>query len=266
MTLLKQQAKQEWASLLIWGLVLGGLLFFLINLYKAMGASLVQLEELVRQMPDAMRAVYGGNVSLQTLPGFLQAYALGPWIWIPFLIYTALFAVSITTREVDRRTMEFLLALPVSRWQVITSRWGGMALALLLLALAQFLAIWAGVLSLGEQPEAGRYLLAELNLWLLMLTMGSIMMVIDLFIDDYGRGVGINLGISLGLYVYHITTEQATGLLRQVREALPFAYFDSARILGAGEVPWSDLGILVGISLACLALAVILFQRKQIAV
>lgn len=266
MTLIKQQLKQEWLSLLVWGLVMGGLVFLTIALYRQMGEAMVEMEEVVRQLPESVRAIYGGNVSLRTLSGFLQAYGFGNWIWIPFLIYTALFAVSITTREIDRRTMEFLLALPVTRWQVLLSRWGGMALALLALHGMHLGAIWAGVLLNGQPAELGRYLLADLNSWLLMLAVGSLMMLVNLFVDDYSRGVGINLGIGLGLFAFHIGTEQATGTLQRVRELLPLAYYDPALIVGQGQVPWGDLAVLVGIIALSLPLSVAIFQRKQIAV
>jgi ABC-2 type transport system permease protein len=216
-------------------------------------------------MPESLRALYGGNASLTTFSGFLQAYGFGSWVWIPLLIYTALFAVSITTREVDRRTMEFLLALPVSRRQVVASRWGGMALALLVLHAAHFLAIWLGVLAIGEEPEVGRYLLADLNSWLLFLALGSVLMAIDMGIDDYGRGVGVNLGIGLALFAFHLGTETAQGALKTVRNLLPLAYYDPAAIIGRGDVPWGNLAILAGLALAGLGLGVSLFERKQIA-
>lgn len=265
MTLLKQQVKQEWLSLLVWSGVIALLLFYTVYLFKAMSPSLEGLEELIGSMPEGMRAIYGGNVSIRTLPGFLQAFGFGSWIQIPVLIYTGLFAVSIATREIDRRTMEFLLALPVSRWEVIASRWGGMALALGLLHLAQFLAVLLGVLAMGEEPDTANYLLVTLNGWLLMLALGSVMLLVDMFIDDYGRGVGVNLGIALGSFAFHAGTETAEGALRTIRNLLPLSYFEPG-VLTGGAVAWGDMGILAAISLIGLGLSIYLFQRKQIAV
>lgn len=266
MTLLRQQAKQEWLSLLIWSLALGALFFYVVSLFESLGESMAQLEAIVKAMPESLRAIYGGSLSLRTLPGFLEAYGFGTWVWLPFLIYTALFATTITTREIDRRTMEFLLALPVSRWQLILSRWCGMGLALGILNLVHSLAIAGGVLAIGQDAMTGRYLMAGLNLWLLMLAIGSILMLVDLFLDDYGRAVGANLGISLGLFAFHIATEQAEGGLKALRAALPLARYNPGPIIAAGEAPWGDLAILAAIALAALGLTILLFERKQVAI
>lgn len=266
MTLLKQQAKQEWLTLLVWSLALGGLIFYTVVLYQTMGESLEQLEEAVKALPEALRGLYGGNVSLTSFPGYLQVYGFGSWIQIPYLIYTALFVASISTREIDRRTMEFLLSLPVERWQVILSRWLGLSVSLLVLQLVHLLAIWAGVVVIGEQADPGWYLVNQVNAWLLYLAIGSVMLALSMFVDDYGRGVGVNLGIGLGLFAFQVGTETAIGALKTVREWMPLSLYDPAAIIGRGEVPWGNMAALATVALAGLLLSILLFQRKQITV
>jgi ABC-2 type transport system permease protein len=216
-------------------------------------------------MPEAVRVIYGaGDVGL--LRGWVQSYAFGGMIWIPVLIYTALFAAGMITREMDQRTMEFLLAMPVERWQVVLSRWLNLAAALLVLHLSQWGSLVAAVSAIGETPEAGAYLVAELNGALLHLALGSIMLVLTLLVDDYGRALALSLGSGLGIFLVYTSTADATGWLKEARAWLPYGFFDPVALIGRGEIPWGDLGVLAAMALAGLGLSLWLFQRKQIAV
>ncbi len=267
MTLLRQQARAEGVSLLIWSLSLGAITFYSITLWKSLmnSGAMGEVLKMLETLPPAMQALIGSGTSLITLNGWVSTYAFGQWILIPFLIYTGLFAASIISREMDRRTMEFLLSLPTSRSQVLLSRWGGMALSLGVMLLVHLLGVVAGVAANGETIAFGPYLLAELNLWLLLLALGTLFLLISLFVDDYGRAVGITLGAGFALYFAQIGLEGQTGAAETVRKALPFAQFQPAEAV-SGAAPTGALIYLAVMSLVSLWLSLYLFQRKQIAV
>lgn len=267
MTLLKQQAKAEGLSLLIWGLALGGLVFWATSLRQTLMESdaMVQVIAVIDSLPPALRAAVGG-AGLATMQGWLAAYAFGIWLLVPYMVFTALFAVSLICREVDRRTIEFLLALPTSRSEVLLTRWAGMAIGLALLQFIHYAAIIAGVLLVGERPRFGSLLLAELNLWLLLLGLGSLFLLVSLLIDDYGRALGATLGLGFSLFFAHAASEGQTGALARLRDALPIAQYQPAAVLIRGEFPTGSLLYLGLFTLVCLGLSLLIFQRKQIAV
>lgn len=267
--LMKQHAKSEWVSLLVWSLILGAFVFFTVLLWNfaLTQGMMADLESIMRNIPAALRGALGFE-SFATLNNWLQFYSVNfaGFMALPILAYVALFAASMVTREMDRRTMEFLLSLPVSRWQVIVSRWGNLAIALAVLHVAHFVALVLGVLSVGEEPAIGRYLLVELNAALLYLAIGSVMLVVSLLTDDYGRGLVFTFLIGYGLYFLHAGTDGAQGLLGKLHAALPFGLFNAQAILGQGDFPTSDLIGLVLYAVGGLAVSGWLFQRKQIAV
>lgn len=268
MTLFRQQVKTEWVSVLTWSLIFAVLIFYMVILWQQMNVSgtVAQLQQMLNQMSPALRSVYGAGLALGTLPGWIEGYLLGGWINLVFLVFTGLFVAGIVTREMDRRTMEFLLSLPVSRTQFIVSRWLGMALALGILHLAHYGGIAAAVAVVGQQVPMGRVLLAEFNSLLLFLALGSVLLVVSLFVDDYGRGVGAVLGLGIGLYFFYLGAENSTGFTKTLRTALPFARFDQVAIIEQGTVPTGDLLVLGAIAAVGLALSVLIFRRKQIAV
>lgn len=268
MTLFKQQAKAEWVTLLVWGVIIGAITFFGTALYESMyrAGALAKFQEMFQTMPESTRAMFGAaKGGFPTLAGWLTIFTLGQWMLIGLVIYTALFVAGIVTREMDRRTMEFLLGLPVSRTQVLLSRWAGMVAALVGLVAAHLAGLIAGVATATEPLPAGRLVLADLNLWLLLVAMGTILLFISIFVDDYGRGVGAVLGVGVGFVFANSALESATGALKTLREVLPLGFYDPGSIL-TGTMHWSHLGVLAAITAVALGLSLYCFQRKQIAV
>ncbi|MFZ5825784.1 MAG: ABC transporter permease subunit [Bacillota bacterium] len=268
MTLLRQQAKAEGLTLLVWGLILGGLLLYTTTMWKMLIDSdgMEAIVSMLEAMPPAMQAIIGGGGSLLTIDGWVTAYSFGQWLMIPYLVFTGLFATSIISREMDRRTMEFLLSLPTSRAEIILFRWAGMAIGLAVLLALHLLGTLAGIWLIGETAAVGNYLVAELNLWLLLLAMGTLFLLISVFIDDYGRAVGVTLGIGFAFFFAHIGTEGQSGAAERVRGLLPFAQFRPDVAITDGAVPYGALLYLAVMTLAALLLSVYLFQRKQISV
>lgn len=267
MTLLKQQAKAEGLSLVVWGLALGGLVLWATALWPTLMSSdtMVEIMNLLNSLPPALRAAIGG-ASLATITGWVTAYAFGLWVLVPYMVFTALFATSIVSREMDRRTIEFLLSLPTSRSQLLLTRWAGMAIALVLIQLFHFGGAVVGVLLIGERVDVGALLLAELNLWLLLLALGSLFLLISLLIDDYGRSLGATLGLGFVLFFAHLALDGKTGALSGLRDALPFAQFRPAEPLLEATVPTGSLLYLALLTLAAVCLSTYLFQRKEITV
>jgi ABC-2 type transport system permease protein len=268
MTLFKQQVKAEWLTLLVWSLIIYGLLFALVVLGDQMyqSGALNRMAEAVKGMPEPLRSLYIADASVTTVEGWVRAFCWGGWLVIPFLVYTALLVAGMITREMDRHTMEFLLSLPIARWQVVLSRWIGLALATAVLQAAHFLGVVTGVAAVGGTMDLGRWLVADLNGWLLVLAVGSILLALSILIDDYGRGVGAILGVALGLYFFQAAAEQAGGIMKSVRDVLPLAFYNPWPIVSQRVTPWGDMVVLTGMTLAALALAIWLFQRKQVTV
>lgn len=269
MTLIRQHAKSEAISTLIWAIILGLTSFFTTYLWEIMRSSgqLDLLEKTLMNAPGPLRALISSSgASLASMDGWIQSYVLGTWIALPTVIFTALFAAGIITREMDRRTMEFVLSLPVSRAQLLLSRWSVMVGSFVIVHLAEFLGVLAGVAAQGQEGHPARYALALFNSLLLYIFLGSLMLLASLYFDDYGQGTGVVLGIGLGLTIFHMGTADSAGALKGLRDALPFSWYKAEPIIMNGDVPWGHLAILIMGTGLLLALSVWAFQRKQIAV
>ncbi|HEY3367726.1 MAG TPA: ABC transporter permease subunit [Symbiobacteriaceae bacterium] len=269
MTLFRQHAKSEAASTLTWAIVFGLLGVFTVYMFEMMrsSGSLAELEKTLENAQGVLKALVGnGGQSLLSAEGWLAGYVLGGWSSLVYVVFTAMFVVGMITREMDRRTMEFVLSLPVSRTQLLLSRWLALAGSLATVLLAQFIGVWATVGALGYDVSLGRIALTQFNSLLLYLFLGSLMLLVSLFFDDYGAGTGVMLGIGLGLDLLHMATGESTGVMKSLHDVLPFSFLNVQAIMIKGTVPWGDMAILaVGAGLF-LALSIWVFQRKQITV
>jgi len=267
--LIRQHARREAASTLIWAVALGFVGFITTYLWRVVldSGSLNVLEETLEAAPGMVKAMIGtGGLAQLGVDGWVQAYVLANWIAVPYAIFTALFVAGMVTREMDQRSMEFLLSLPVSRARLLVARWLVLLGSLFLLHLAHLTGIRIGLAVLGEAGSLGRYAVAEANSLLLYLFLGSLLLAVSLFIDDYGTGAGAVLGLGVGLMLGYMATGESTGVLQRLRSALPLAFYDVHAIVMQGDVPWGHMAFLGGGALLLLALSVWLFERKQIAV
>lgn len=264
MVLLKQQWRGDRGNLIGWAIALTALTWFMVSMYDSLMSTgmMNDLAEVLRSMPAAMQAWLAGGSSLVTFPGFVAGVVFNGLMLVMAAIYVALYIPNIITREMDQRNMEFLLSLPVRRSTVIVTRWLGFIVGLAGLLAIQWLAL---VASAGARGNALRYLIADLNMFLLFAAVGGLIMFISVFIDDQSRCTGIGMALSLGLLFVYLMTDQATGAVAALRKALPFAHFNPGEIISFGAIPWGDM---VGLAIAAavlLFLSVKAFERKQIA-
>ncbi|MGE5676330.1 MAG: ABC transporter permease subunit [Mycobacterium leprae] len=268
MSLFRQHAKSEAISVIVWAVSIGLVTFFATCMWNVLRASgeLAELQKAIDQAQGVIRGMLGPGASLLSIDGWIQGYVLGSWTSVLWVIFTAMFVVGMITREMDRRTIEFVLSRPISRARLLLARWGVLALSLVFMHLVQFVGLWSALATLGQVGHLGRYAVAEVNSLLLYLFLGGLMLLVSLYFDDYGPGTGAILGIGLALNLAHMALADATGGLKKLRELLPFSLYDVQAIISKGTVPWAHLVILGSGALLFLLLSVWLFERKQIAV
>ncbi len=263
MALMKQQWKSDRGTVLSWCVTVILLTWVLMVFYRVLAASgsLAIFDEMMAAMPPYVQALLGKG-GFGVLGAYVTAMQYGGVMFITFIIFISVYVPGLISREIDKRSSEFLLSLPVTRTSVMNSRWLGLCASLIALTLSQWLTL---VIVSGSQVQPARYFLASLNMLLVFLETGGLVLLISVFIDDYARAVGIGAAVVVSLYFFNAMTENATGALSTLRRALPFARFDASTILSTGTVSTNDMVVLVaGIAVLYLA-SVKAFNSKQIA-
>jgi ABC-type transport system involved in multi-copper enzyme maturation permease subunit len=189
----------------------------------------------------------------------LQGVRTGP-------VFAFLLGAGILGQETSSGVMQLLFARPVRRWQYVLTRWLAIAAAASALVLAQ-IAITCLVVAAHGLPPA-REILALAGDQVLQ-AVGTTSVI--LFFSSFLSGVGDVLGI-----VLTFMTAQIAGAVAQFRE-MPWLARASAEVmrflgpqfplgpmLNGGGVPWFELVSYVSTVTLCLAVAMVVLDRREI--
>lgn len=260
MTLFLQYFRAQLRGLLLWSFFIGLLVFALAQNAPSLTAD-GSLEKLMAQMPPAIQNMMGNPVGLTPIDGFITL-ELGLWLSLLFSLYGVMLTLGIVTREVDRRTIDFLLSLPVDRRQVMLGRIGVVVLNTALVALFSWLILYGSLTGGDHGADLGGYAKMILSQWLLAMALSGLCLFSSIWIDDFSFGVKAWMGgISTAMFLEFILRAVMTH--RWVRFWSPFSYVDAPEILRAG-LPAADIVILILLAVLGFGLSVPAFERKQI--
>lgn len=263
--LLSHHWRREASGLLGWSIAIAATVLLMVMVVKAFlsGDAAREMSHVLEQLPAAFRSLLGGTEALMTVNGWVVAYVFRTMMPLLLTIYTALGTIGILTKEMDARTMDFLLSLPVQRWQVVLSRFLVLALNLLILHAVLLVTLGVGIQLVGYEPTWPEYALLALNSYLIQLALASLLLLVTVFVDDYTRGLMITVGTGLALFVLPVAIEPGSDL-SWLRWISVFAYAQPAEVMKTSAIPWSDVGPLLVAILVFTLLAVQLFERKQL--
>lgn len=261
MTLFWQHFKAQLAGLLIWTGAAVGMMMVMANAAPSFIANGI-LEQYLATLPEVLVKMAGLEPGLAPLDGYVAAQ-VGKSVTLVTPLYAVMLALNVVTREVDRRTIDFLLAMPVRRAEVILARVAVMLTNTGILTAAMGLAMYLAFKSAGLEGNWAAYNLIFFNIWLLGAALGGITLLASLWVDDYGLGVKTALGLVSTAYFLEMVF-RALDLSRTARLLSPFSYLDATRILKNGALPVADTLILALVALVTIGLSLPVFERKQI--
>jgi ABC-2 type transport system permease protein len=256
-------AEERW-SILIWWVVVVALSFLIVGVYSTM-ETLFDFAEMYERMPRFIKDMTLGNrpLAMDPLNAFLamkffsfQAWGLG--------FFTCLFAGGICAKEMERKTLEGLLALPVRRRSVIAGKLLAYLLALVVILLSMYGAFCAALLVFVEsEVYFVRYAYTFVNCFFLLLAIAGYAFLLSCLIDDQRRVIVISVGIMLIMFVADLMLD-LSDTLKPWQALSLFAYFRTGGAIETGRFPWDDVGVLAGFAVVTLAATVFAFRRKEI--
>lgn len=176
-----------------------------------------------------------------------------------------LFCTRLPVREIDRGTVDVVLALPVSRWQAwITESSVWLTSGAILLALALAGAQVGGTMIAAQPaPEITEPLAVVANLFCLYLAVGGLAYLVSACSDRRGLAIGLVFAVVLASFFLQFLTQfwevaRTISFLGVLHSYQPFATLES------GTWPWSDMAVLGVAGLAFWLAGGIVFARRDI--
>lgn len=212
-------------------------------------------------LPDALQAFLGSELSIATPAGFLSAEFFS-WTPVLMLVYGIIQGTGAIAGEEGSGTMDLLLAQPVRRRDVVLARVAA-AIAGGVGIVAIACAGWAvSVPFVAIDIGLGRLMLATANLLPIMLLFFALSLWLGALLPSRGMAVAATIGLATAAYFMNAV---ATGVrsLEDLKYATPFYYYGSGQPLVDG-LQWAHIALLVGIAAGFVGAALWSFGSRDV--
>lgn len=224
------------------------------------------LRGLFEAMPPVIKTLLGAQTAaLLSLDGYLAIAFVHPVILVLLSAFPIAFAAGALAGEVEGRTVVLILARPVSRRQVVSAA----ALALAAGVAVMGVALWVGIalwtrLKGIEPVNLAAFGWAAASAAAMFAAVGGYSLLFSALTSEAGRAAGAGAMVTVVMYFLNYLA----GLSSQwepLRRYSLFAYWDPQGIVARGGLRWEDMAVLLGVAAVSMILAVVVFDRRDIA-
>ena len=237
--------------------------------YEAFGAQ--QAEFFQDQMPRGISALLKTEGNLLLASGAQGYIAIGFRHPI-FLIVLSAFAIATASgalaREIEHRTILLLLARPLPRYHLVLSKGLESFLGLVLLVAALVVGTFIGVLVVGltDTVDAGPFLLMGFNALCLALAVVGYSYLFSALSSDGGRAILLSTAMTVAFFLVDFISG-LFDILEPLGLVSIFHYYNPVSLaLDGASFPGLHVGVLLAVAAATFGAALLVFQRRDIAV
>jgi beta-exotoxin I transport system permease protein len=253
--------QRRW-SIFWWSLAVFGLIFINMIFYPSFKDQAAQLQESFKNIPDATLQFIGGSADFFSPIGFLNSQIF--FLMLPLLLGVLAIGLgsSLLGGEEQDKTIEALLARPVSRNKLLLAKGLAGTIILAWVALVGFVttAVTAQVVALDISTV--KLLMATTACYLLALSFAATAFLVTAF--GRARAVSIGVATTLGLGGYIVQSLSGTvDWLKTFSNLLPFHYYQPELIL-RGTYDWFNALFFIGLIVGAGVLSWLGFRRRDI--
>lgn len=261
--LFKQALKDRFMGALIVSVLLFLYIFWIATFYPQL-SDMGDVYAQILQNPT-FKAFLGDEMfALTTFSGFMGVEVFS-YMGLVIGAYVAFMTASFVAGEIEQKTSDLLLSLPVSRVGVIVSRFMALIPIVAIIMLSMLAGIYAGARYIDESVQIEWYALAMLFLGAFTLAVGAASLFISALMSDGMRSALISIGILLAMYLVENIGAVVTGIDWARRLSL-FHYLKLNTIAVSHTVNWNNMAVLLAVTAVFLILAAIAFRQRDITV
>ena len=226
-------------------------------------SKIVDLNSILDKMGPAAKLLGASLGDASTLIGFLHIELFSMILPALMVAFAAGMASGFTAGEESHGTIDVLLSYPVSRRRLVLEKTLAIALASILAAAVVWVFAVVGAAASGSVLPWDKLAAALVMLVLLGLAFGAIALAIAAFTGNRGAAIGVAVGLMVVMYLVDALSAIVDSL-GVIRPLSFFRYYMGGDPLRNGlSIP--DAGVLGAVAVVFLALAVIAFERRDLA-
>ena len=251
MNIFKREIKANLRSLLIWGGISILFIFLAITEFSGYEGN-PEILEILDSMPQALLETFQFNAfNLTTITGFYGV--MFTYFSLIATISAAMWGSDIISKEERDKTVEFTLALPITRQKLITSKILAAMVNCIGLLVIMWVASLAAVARFNPDSEFYEFLaLIMVSLLIIQMVFLSVGIFLGCSMKQYKRAGAVAVSVLLGTYFISIISGLNENL-EFLRFFSPFTYFNPATLLHESTI---DVGY-VFLSLGIIAVLII---------
>ncbi len=259
-SVLLRELKQNIKLLIIWTLAVGGMGFYCILLYQSMQGEVQEMADMFSNMGAFSDAFGMSTLSIATLPGFF-ATEVGTIHGLGSGMFAALASIGILSKEEDRHTGEFLLALPLSRNKVTAAKALCVLFMLVIFTVVCGLFYLGGIAYLDVEFPGGDLFTYLVRQFLMNVEIAGICFLISAFSSRIKMGLG--LGLAMVFYAFDLIGRVVPDL-KDYLFIGPYSYANASEIFSGEETPVLALTLAAVLIVACIGGAFACYNRRDL--
>ncbi|MFH1598509.1 MAG: ABC transporter permease subunit [Patescibacteria group bacterium] len=265
-TVILKTIKLRRTSIVVFALVIFGYTMLIGSFYPTIRENADQFVELMDAYPENLMAFFGGDMmEFMTFEGFMSLeYYNFVWVFIVGGLAIS-FATAAIAQEHERGTLELILWQPISRTKFLSAKVISMVLILVAMTLITVLGTFASASLVDVTLNQGSYWIWAVEGILLMLALGGIAFLLSVIFNERGRANLIAIAFLIVSYVLNSLAE-IIDKIKDFEWLSLFNYYNPQEILRTGEWPVQSIIIFLSVFIVSIALSIIIFKRKNIAV
>jgi len=263
MNIFQHEFKMHLRSVITWSVAVAALIFVYVSLFSSLAKDAELLNEMMANFPEELLTAFGMNgMDLSTVLGFFSFVFL--FAQICLAIQAANYGFSLVSIEEREWTADFLLAKPVGRTQILTSKLlaalNGLTITNIVVCISSF-----GFINLfkGDRTyETKPLLLLLLSIVVFQLFFLTVGLVVSLLVKRIRSVTPYSMALGFGMYVLSVFGDMLGE--SALEKITPFKHFEPNYIIqhAAYDVPL----VLISVSVIVVSLvgSYVLYARRDI--
>lgn len=243
----------------------------LLNVALAPSFESVDFAAMFQQMPEALQRALGawtGDLAaLRTNPylNYMAVQHFSFWIPLTMAMYPLFSMGGTLAREAERGTLGPLLAQPVERWKVATTKYLSFVLWTFLVVLAAGAAVVGGEVLVGIKTplDRGALLQVYLHLLLFLLAVGALALAFSALFLAAGKAWGAMGGVLFLSFLFNIMAG-FEGIAQAPKHLSLLYYWRAPDMLREGGLLLQPALVYGGVAVIAFVAALVIFQRREI--
>lgn len=256
--------RQDWKQAIFWGLGIGVLGFYVTFIASDLDV-VQQYAELLESLPPAMLNAFGITDArlFTTAEGFIGA-AYVTYAMIILSIYAVLTGLSITADEEDNGILDTLLALPISRTQVIIEKFTAYMLITVALIIVTTVMPLIAIALFNVEVDPAKVIFGVLSVLPGILLLIAVTALFSVLVRRKTTAIGLTVVFILVSYFANFLGNSATDSFAVTLQQFSYFYYtDGQAIITDTYNPLTSLA-LIAVALGFLAVTINLFNRRDI--